>query len=142
VLAGGVVQNYPNPFGQTGGVAAFSPKYQANLRATYEWTLMDDYDATAMGGLSYTSSMWNQPANYVSGNGVLIPTTTYLRYFQPSYVTFDASFQLAKDNWTATLFGENLGNSQASTFTSSSQWIKSQVPLRPRIVELKIGYDY
>ncbi len=142
VLAGGLVQNYPNPFGQVGGVAAFSPKYQANLRGSYEWTLLDDYDATAMAGMSYTSSMYNQPANYVSGDNVLVPTTTYLRYRQPSYVTFDASFQLAKDEWTASIYGENLGNSNASTFTSSAQWIKSEVPLRPRVVGVRLGYTY
>jgi hypothetical protein len=65
-----------------------------------------------------------------------------LRYFQPGYTTYDASFGISKDNWTAEAFGTNLGNSNASTFTSSAQFIKSEVPLRPRIVGLRIGYKF
>ena len=133
---------FPNPFGQVGGIAAFSPKWQGNLRASYDWNLLDDYLATATAGLSFTGSSFNQPANYVSGNGILVPSTTYLRYQQPGYITFDASLRVAKDNWTASIFGENLGNSHASVFTSSAQWIKSQVPLRPRIVGIKLSYGY
>ena len=71
-----------------------------------------------------------------------VPSTTYLRYLQPSYVTFDAQFGVVKDQWTAQIFGENLGNSHASTFTSSAQWIKSEVPLRPRVIGLKVSYTY
>jgi len=134
-------QPYANPYGVVGGVAAFSPKYQGNLRARYDWNLFD-YGAFVSGGLSYTGGMWNQPANYVSGNGLMIPTTTYLRYYQPGYTTFDAQFGVAKDQWTAQLFGENLGNSHASTFTSSAQWIKSEVPLRPRVIGLKVSFTY
>ena len=93
-------------------------------------------------GMSYTGSMYNQPANYVSGNGILIPSTTYLRYLQPAYTTFDAPLGVVKDHWTAQIFGENLGNSHASTFTSSAQWIKSEVPLRPRVIGLKVGFTY
>jgi iron complex outermembrane recepter protein len=133
--------NYPNPYGQVGGVGAFSPKWQGNLRARYDWNLLS-YDAFTAVGASYTGSMWNQPANYVSGNGVLIPSTTYLRYLQPSYITFDAQFGVVKDQWTAQIFGENLGDSHASTFTSSAQWIKSEVPLRPRVIGLKVSYTY
>jgi outer membrane receptor protein involved in Fe transport len=132
---------YPNPYGEVGGVAAFSPKWQGNLRARYDWNIMS-YAAFVSVGASYTGSMWNQPANYVSGNGLAIPTTTYLRYFQPSYTTFDAQFGVSKDQWAAQIFGENLGNSHASTFTSSAQWIKSEVPLRPRVVGLKVSFTY
>ncbi|HKD20366.1 MAG TPA: TonB-dependent receptor [Rhizomicrobium sp.] len=132
---------YPNPYGEVGGIAAFSPKWQMNLHARYDWQLMD-YLAYAAGGVSYTGSMFNQPANYVPGDGLRIPTTTYLRYFMPSYTTFDAQFGLSKDHWSAELFGENLGNSHASTFTSSAQWIKSEVPLRPRVIGLKVSYTY
>ena len=73
---------------------------------------------------------------------VLVPSTTYLRYRMPAYATFDASLTISRDAWTAALFGENLGNSHASTFTSSAQWFKTEVPLRPRVVGLKLGYSY
>jgi hypothetical protein len=35
-----------------------------------------------------------------------------------------------------------LGNSDASVFTSSAQFIKAEVPLRPRVLGLKIGYKF
>ena len=62
-----------------------------------------------MADANYTDSMFNQPATYPSGNGVLIPNTTYLRYFQPAYTTFDASIGIAKDNWYAELYGDQPG---------------------------------
>jgi len=50
-----------------------------------------------------------------------------LRYYQPGYTTYDASAGIAKDNWTVEAYGTNLSNSNASTFTSSAQFIKSEV---------------
>jgi hypothetical protein len=41
-----------------------------------------------------------------------------------------------------TLFGENLTNTHASTFTSSAQFIKSEVPVRPLTYGLKIGTKF
>ncbi|HEY0104637.1 MAG TPA: TonB-dependent receptor [Rhizomicrobium sp.] len=132
---------YPNPYGVVGGQAAFSPKWQGNVRVRKDWT-MGDYLGFASVGLSYTGPMWNQPANYVSGNGLSIPTTTYLRYYMPGYTTFDAAIGVDYDRWNAQIYGENLGNSHASTFTSSAQWIKSEVPLRPMVVGVKVGFTY
>ena len=40
------------------------------------------------------------------------------------------------------LYSTNLTNTLASTFTSSAQFIKSEVPLRPRIVMLKVGASF
>jgi len=132
---------FQNPFGAPGTVPAFSPKFQGNVRARYDWE-MGGYAAFAMVGLSYTGSMYNQPATYLSGTGVAIPNTTFLRYLQPAYTTVDASFGIAMDKWYVQLYGTNLNNSHASTFTSSAQFIKSEVPLRPRVIGMKIGYNY
>jgi len=95
-----------------------------------------------MVGGNYTGSMYNEPGTYASGAGVTIPTTTLLRYLQPAYATMDASFSLSKDKWTATLYGANLFDNHASTFTSSAQFIKSIVPLRPTVVGLKIASKF
>ena len=73
---------------------------------------------------------------------MLIPNTTYLRYLQPAYTTYDASFGVTKDRWTATLYGTNLSNSHASQFTSSAQFIKSEVPLRPMVIGVKLGASF
>jgi outer membrane receptor protein involved in Fe transport len=132
---------FQNPFGALGTVPAFSPEIMGNLRARYEWTV-GNYNAFAQVGGSYMDSMYNQPATYTSGGGVQIPNTTYLRYKQSPYTTFDASFGLSNDKWSAEVFGSNLTDSHASTFTSSAQFIKSEVPLRPRVFGLKVGYKF
>jgi len=137
----GLLTPFANPYGTPGSVGAFSPKYQGNIRIRYDW-MIGDYAAFVMGGISYTGSMYNQPSTYTSGTGVLIPNTTFLRYLQPSYETLDASFGMALHQWYAQIYGQNLGNSDASTFTSSAQFIKSEVPLHPRVLGLKIGYNF
>jgi outer membrane receptor protein involved in Fe transport len=86
--------------------------------------------------------MWNQPATYPSGEGVTVPYTTILRYYMPGYATVDAQIGFRRDDWTVTLFGENLTNTHASTFTSSAQFIKSEVPVRPLTYGLKIGTKF
>ena len=112
-----------------------------NQRARYDWTFTS-YKVFAMAGASHVGDMSNQPASYVSGTTEIIPTTTHLRYDQPGYTTYDASVGVAKDNWTAQFYGQNLSNSDASTFTSSAQFIESQVPLRPRVLGIKFGYKF
>ena len=134
-------QPFVNPFGAPGTTPAFSPKYQANAHLRYDWT-MDGFNPYVQGGVSYTGSMYNQPATYTSGVGVLVPNTTFLRYLQPSYTTFDAAIGLNFNKWYAQLYGQNLGDSHASTFTSSAQFIKSEVPLRPRVIGLMLGANF
>jgi iron complex outermembrane receptor protein len=132
---------FQNPFGAVGTVPAFSPSFQGDLRARYDWA-MGDYKAYVQVAGSYTGSMFNQPATYTSGTGVLIPNTTLLRYEQPGYGTVDAAFGVSKDNWYASVYGENLGDSHASMFTSSTQFIKSEVPIRPRVIMFKLGAHF
>jgi outer membrane receptor protein involved in Fe transport len=135
------LQPFANPFGVVGSVAPFAPEFQGNLRARYDWTV-GAYNAFVMVGGNYVSSSYNQPATYPSGDGVLIPFTTYLRYKQPAYGTVDASIGVSQERWNAELFVNNLNNSHASTFTSSAQFIKSEVPLRPRVFGIRVGANF
>jgi outer membrane receptor protein involved in Fe transport len=137
----GAAVPFINPFGDPGSTAPFSPKFQGNARVRYDWT-MDTFAAFAMFGVNYMGSTFNQPASYEQGAGVEIPTTTFLRYKQPAYTTLDLTLGISRDKWTAQLFGNNLTNSHASTFTSSAQFIKSEVPLRPRVIGVKVGYTF
>jgi hypothetical protein len=38
--------------------------------------------------------------------------------------------------------GENLSNSNASTFVSTDQFIVAQTPLRPRTLGVSVGYKF
>jgi hypothetical protein len=114
---------------------------QFNLRARYDMTV-GQYNAYAMFGANYTGGMFNQTDTAVNGDTVTTPTTTLLRYYQPAYTTYDASIGVNRDNWNASLFGTNLSNSNASVFTSSAQFIKSEVPIRPRVIGVKVSYKF
>jgi outer membrane receptor protein involved in Fe transport len=132
---------FENPFGAVGTTPAFAPKFQGNIRLRYEWT-MGAYKPYASVSAQYTGSMYNQPATYASGEGVLVPGTTLLRYYQPGYATADLAFGVAKDNWYFEVYSNNLFDNHASEFTSSAQFIESMVPLRPRIIMLKVGAHF
>jgi outer membrane receptor protein involved in Fe transport len=136
---------FVNPFGVQGGVSAYSPKFQGNLHGRYEWRIQN-FKAFASADVNYVGKMFTQPANYTPGDNnpaeTPIPDTTYLRYELPAYTTFGGAIGVSRDNWTLQLVGENLGDSHASTFTSTAQFIKSEVPLRPRQVSIRITATY
>jgi len=131
-----------NPLGSIDSTPAFSPKFEANARARYEWSAANDYRWFAMAGINHVGEMSNQPSSFTSGDGVLIPFTTWLRYTMPAYNTYDAAIGFAKDTWEASVFGQNLSDSNASTFTTSGQDIKAIVPLRPRVLGVKVGFRF
>jgi len=131
-----------NPLGAVGATPAFSPTLQWNLHARYDWTI-NDYHPFISAGASYTGEMNNQPSSFTpAGPPGSIPTTTWLLYKQPAYTVYDAQLGVAKDRWRVMAYGTNLSNSHASTFTSSAQFIEAQVPLRPRVLGLTMGYSF
>jgi len=135
---------FVNPFGVKDGVSAFSPKWQGNLTARYDWTI-SDFKAFAQADFNYVGKMYTQPANYTpqdAANEIPIPDTTYLRFRLPAYTLVGASVGVSRDNWTVRLIGQNLGNSHKSTFDSTAQFIRSEVPLRPRTVSLAFSSTF
>lgn len=135
---------FANPFGVAGGVSAFSPKVQANIRGRYDWSVAD-YNAFATLGATYTGEMFTQPANYTPGttpSEIPVPDTTYLRYQLPAYATADGSIGFSRNFWTFQVYGQNLFDSRAITYASSAQFIKMEVPLRPRVVGMKFTASF
>jgi hypothetical protein len=130
-----------NALGAIGSTPAFSPKLQYTLRARYDWSF-NDYKTFAQVGMTHVGDMSNQPSSFTSGDGVVIPTTTWLRYTMAAYNTFDASLGLTKGAWDVLVYGQNLADKNASTFTTSGQDIEAQVPLRPRVLGVKVGFRF
>ena len=81
---------------------------------------------------------------FEAGDVVLQSGLTYrnARLAYKTYGTLDAAVGISKDNWYASIYGSNLTDSHASMFTSSAQFIKFEVPLRPRVVALKLGAHF
>ena len=139
--AGAVIPSV-NPFGAVGGNTPFTPKVQADIRLRYDWE-MHGLKWFSTFAANYTGVMYSEPNTYPAGpSGAAVFGTTQYRYRQPGYALMDASLGFAKDRWTASVFVKNLGDSNASTFTSSPQFIQAQVPVRPRTFGVKIGASF
>jgi iron complex outermembrane receptor protein len=138
----------PNALGAQGTAPAFSPPWMFNIRARYDWT-SGDYRPFAWLGASHVGPMTNEPRNFHSGNDPTYadpngtgPVTTLLLYDIPSYTTYDGAIGVARDNWTVQLMGANLSNAYGPTNISSGQFIKSEIPLRPRTLTLLMSYRF
>jgi iron complex outermembrane receptor protein len=137
-------QPYTNPYGVLGTRPPFSPPWMFNLRARYEWNMEGAYKPFAWIGASHIGPQSNEPQSFPDGNaaGEANPTTTLLRYEIPGYTTYDGAIGVAKDNWTAQLSGSNLSNEYGPSNISSGQFIKSEIPLRPRVLMAQFGWKF
>jgi outer membrane receptor protein involved in Fe transport len=54
----------------------------------------------------------------------------------------DASLGISKDKWYVEAFGQNLTNNNAFVSENNAQFIVTQVPLRPRVLGIKVGYRF
>jgi iron complex outermembrane receptor protein len=122
------ITSVANPFGAQGDPLAESPPFQANLRVRYEFAIAD-YKAFAQIGASHEGNSYSATGNVPS-------------YDQPGYTLYDASMGVSKDAWTAQVFGQNVTNVLASTFTNSPQWIQQEAVTRPRVAGVKFSYKF
>jgi iron complex outermembrane receptor protein len=129
-----------NPFGPIGSPSADSPPVQFSLRARYEWAFNGYAPYVQVGATHTGSSLTQAGANPTLGTGAI--TTSRLRFENPGYTTYDASIGVSKDAWWCNLYGQNLSNSNASTFISADQFIVAETPLRPRVLGVAVGYSF
>jgi hypothetical protein len=95
-------------------------------------------------GASHIGPQSNEPQSFPSGNdpAQANPTTTLLRYDIASYTTYDAAIGVSRDNWTAQIMGSNLTNEYGPSNISSGQFIKSEIPLRPRVLMAQFNLKF
>jgi iron complex outermembrane recepter protein len=131
-----------NPFGPVGAPSADAPPIQFSLRARYDWNLAGGYAPFVQVSATHSGHSFTQAGSnptFAEGGAV---STGRLRFENPAYTTYDASFGVGKDAWIVNVYGENLSNSNASTFVSTDQFIVAQTPLRPRVLGVSIGYKF
>jgi outer membrane receptor protein involved in Fe transport len=124
----GVATPLQNVYGDQGSPLANSPPFEASLRARYDWA-WGTY-------LPYVQLGMQHQAHSLSAAG------NVEAYDQPEWTTFDLSAGVAKDNWTVSLLGTNITDANKSLFTTSRQWILTETPMRPRVIELTFGYNF
>ena len=120
--------NVEDVFGAEGTEMANSPELQFNVRARYEWA-WGDYNPYVGAAVQY------QDESYSSAN-------TVNRYLMPSWTTMDASVGVSKDAWNAEFYVVNLTDEDESVYTTASQFIVAEVPMRPRTMGLRFGYSF
>jgi iron complex outermembrane receptor protein len=135
---------YTNPYGVLGTRPPFSPPWMFNIRARYDFPMFQEYKPFAWIGASHISGQSNEPASFPDGNDPTQanPTTTLLRYQIPGYTTYDAAVGVVRDAWTVQISGQNLSNVYGPTNISSGQFIKSEIPLRPRVVMANVTWKF
>jgi iron complex outermembrane recepter protein len=125
-----------NPFGAIGSPLAQAPPFEANLRARYEFSIMNYHAFAQIGGTHQAHSY--ATTDHISadlyGNSIA--------YDQPAFSTWDASLGVSRDSWMAQLYGTNLSNQAADLFSSYSQFIKANTIMVPRTIGLKISYAF
>jgi len=140
-----VIRGVPvtNPWGPLGSSLPYSPPLQFNVRARYEWSA-GVFRPFAMLGASHIASMRNTPENYPNGNDPAQnpPTSTVLKYTIPGYTSYDAALGVSRDNWTVQIQGTNITNVYGPTNISSAQFIKAEIPLRPRVVMAQFAHTF
>ena len=114
---------------------------QFSLRARYEWN-MAGFTPFVQFGTTHSGHSFTQAGSNPTFAQAGAVSTGRLRFENPAYTTYDASFGVAKDAWSVNVYGENLANSNASTFVSTDQFIIAQTPLRPRVIGAWFGYKF
>jgi iron complex outermembrane receptor protein len=132
------ITTIPNPYGVQGSPLAQSPPFQGNLRARYEWAINSYQAFVQFGGTRQGHSL------SVTGDVPSIAPTgsTFQAYDQPGFTTYDGALGFSKDAWNVQVYGQNLTDTRAKVFISSSEAIETQNVIRPRVVGVKFGYKF
>lgn len=124
----GVLTPIQNVYGTESSPLADSPSFEGNLRVRYDW-VWGSY-------LPYAQFGFQHQAHSLSAAG------NVEAYNQPGWTTYDLSAGVAKDNWQVSVIGTNITDVNKSLFTTSRQWILTETPMRPRVIELTFGYNF
>jgi len=111
---------------------AFAPEFQGNIRVRYEWPVTfagETYDAHVMPQIVHSSEAFT---DVIEINKIELDAWT----------TLAATLGVAKDNWTAELFVNNLTN-EAAEYSGNFVNDRARTTLaRPRTVGLRVGVDF
>lgn len=127
-IAGKPILSIPNPYGAVGSTLAESPPFQGNLRARYEFSVGEYHPFMQIGG--------QHSAHSHSATGFV------QNYDQPGFTTYDAFAGISKDAWTVQLYCQNLADTRADLYTSSTESVKAITVNRPRTAGLKFSYGF
>jgi iron complex outermembrane receptor protein len=135
-VAGAPYMNLAN----VGSAPPFSPPLTFNLRLRYDFDLGTFYPFVWLGA-SHIGAMSNEPESFPAGGNAPV-STVLTRYTIPAYTSFDGAVGVVTDRWTVQLTGSNLTDVYGPSNISSAQFIKGNIPLRPRVVMAQFSYRF
>ena len=147
-----------------GSPLALSPKFQGNMRLRYEWETGSGLKPFVQLGFHHVgktiSSVIDNTSILYTGcrspyavcgqtsviNGVTVNLGDVIQpqpqsFAQPSYNTFEGSIGLSKDQWSATLYIDNIGDERPQLFTSANDGDVRVTTSRPRTIGLRVSYS-
>jgi outer membrane receptor protein involved in Fe transport len=127
-----------NPYGVIGSPLAQSPPFQGNLRVRYEFPIGGDYNAFVQAAAARRGSSKSTTDRLALEND----QKTHIDYTLPGFTTYDMSVGVAKDQWTAQIYGTNITDTRGDVFSTYAQRIKEDTVIRPRTVMLRVGYKF
>jgi len=122
------ITSIANPYGPIGSPTSYSPAFKFFGRLRYDWTV-NDYTAFIQASGDHQTHMITS-TGYVPG------------YDIPGFSTYSASAGLAKGGWAVQIYAQNLTNVNASVSTGSGQFVLAEVPIRPRVLGVKVSYGW
>ncbi|MEM6266661.1 MAG: TonB-dependent receptor plug domain-containing protein, partial [Pseudomonadota bacterium] len=114
---------------KVGSSLAYAPSFQGNIRARYEWDLLDTLEAYIQPQVTYSASKFT---DVVEINKLELD----------SYTVFDLSVGVKADNWRFEVFGENLSDERAQISGNFGNNRDRVVVNRPLTVGMRVGFDY
>jgi iron complex outermembrane receptor protein len=125
-----------NPYGDRGTSLAQSPPFQGNVRLRYEFPMgsYNGFVQAAAARRAHSTSTTDRLETQVDG--------TSIAYDLPGFTTYDMSVGIAKDAWTAQIYGTNITDTRGVDFSTYAQRVKEDTVIRPRTVMLLIGYKF
>jgi iron complex outermembrane recepter protein len=122
------ITSIPNVYGFVGSPTAYSPPFNMNGRARYDWVL-GDYGLFVQAGAAHQG-------HEVTATGH-VPA-----YNIPPFTTYDAAAGISKGQWSVQLYGQNLTNVNTPLSMDSAQFVLIEVPPRPRVLGIKVDYEF
>ncbi len=110
------------------------PRETAGGSLTYSTIVADDYHLSARGSVTYTG--WSTDEAY------------YFGIHLPGYAIASARVTVARDAWSATVFGDNLLNKVALTTANNTQFqfnipqLTRYTTNQPRTIGLQVNYNF
>jgi len=124
-----ITDSFVTDFVQEGDNLAFAPDFQATLQARYEWDMEFGYRAHIMPYASYSDE-------------VETDIVTFNRTTLDSWTLVGLTTGVAKDNWTAEFYVENLTNEEAEV-SGNAIFNRDRVTIsRPRTLGLRVSFGF